>query len=235
MNLKYPGMLIIVLLLSENIFAQRPSYGKYTITTQPLQFTCRDVPITVERIFKRITLGATLAYRFDSDFERNPIGAEYWVGRSAGFTTPRFQAVTIGLSSKFFFYKKSRMYLEAQLFYRYWWHNKMLHRENSVSGYYPEYNSSAKRHVAGLKLLCGMSCIPAKKRKVNPIFNWYYGIGLRRRDSYEYGEKREVSSYGFSGSSPWYPHIYKDKEYGITLHAGFNLGVEVFSKNRLVK
>ncbi len=232
MYLKYPGLLFIVLLLSDCIFAQMPSYGKYTITTQPLQFTCRDVPITVERIFKRNTLGATLAYRFDSDFERNPI-----IGESNGaefeFISPRFKAFTFGVSSKYFISKRSRMYFEGQLFSRLWWHNTRFHEfpyKGSGDGW--QHNTSARNKVVGFKLLWGTSFIPKRIRRVNPVFNWYVGVGIRMKYIYEYGESRRYTYYGHGIYEP-----YSDKhtEWAPSMQAGFNLGVEIFSKNRLVK
>lgn len=232
MNLKYPGLFLIFILLSDGIFAQMPSYGKYSITTQPLQFTCRDFPITVERIFKRNTLGVTLAYRFDSDFERNP-----WLGSSDHgeyeFVSPMFTAFTFGANSKFFISKKNRMYFEGQLFSRLWWHNTRFHEfpyKGSADGW--QYNSSARNKVVGFKLLWGTSYIPKKIRRVNPVFSWYVGIGVRVKYMYEYGEHRR---YGYNSLGSYVPFSEKHTDWVPTTHAGFNLGVEVFSKNKPVK
>lgn len=234
MNLKLRICLFTILLFTESSFAQVQSYGKYSITTQPLQFLCRDVAITFERIFKRNTLGVTAAYRFDSDLDRNPLGdVEYWAGRNQAFACPRFNGVTFAINSKYYFTKSSRMYFDAQLFYRFWWYNDRFSYtpyKGSSTGY--DYNSSVRNHVVGLKLLWGKSYIPKKTRKINPVFIWYIGVGIRKKIMNEYGEKCKTS---FSGNSPYYPFSENSSEWTPTTHAGFNLGVEVFRKNKPVK
>ncbi len=235
MNKKH--LLIILLALAGGVnimFAQTRSLGKYSITTQPLQFLCRDVPITVERIFKRNTLGITFGYRFDSDLENNPTNnVEYWGGRHEAFTCPLYNGATIGVSSKYYFTKKSRMYFEGQLFYRFWWYNNRsweLPYKGSSFGF--DYNSSLRNHVFGFKFLWGQSYIPKKIRKVNPVFSWYVGIGIRKKYLYEYGERCRTS---YSGNSPYYPFEEKSAKWEPSTQAGFSLGVEVFSKNKLMK
>lgn len=221
---------LVFLLYNAVSFAQSPPSVKYAITTQPLQLLVRDVPVTVERAFKRHTFGLTLGYRFSSRQYENPAAqvAYYADGYPAsGFTAPRFQALTGGLSGKYFLDKAASTYLEGQLFYRYWWYDSREYGDVKPD---VEYRTSARNHIAGAKLLIGRSFVGSGE-KVKMISNVYVGLGYRARFLHEYGLVRSVDYY-HNTHGPYYPYDQSEQYFKLSFQMGVNFGVAFLPKGK---
>lgn len=213
-----------------NGFAQNRSAVRYAISTQPFQFLVRDVPVTIERVFKRHTLGLTLGYRFSSSRYENPTSqvAYYTEGYPAsGFTAPRFRAITSGLSGKYFLDKVAAIYLEGQLFYRLWWYDTREYGQNKPD---VEYRASARNHIAGAKLLIGRSFVGSGE-KVKMISNVYIGLGYRARFLHEYGLVRNVDYYSYT-RGPYQPFDRPEKHFTASFHLGVNFGFAFLPKDK---
>jgi hypothetical protein len=224
---------IICMLFCCSSLAQNRSSVKYAITTQPLQFLVRDLPVTIERVFKRHTLGLTLGYRFSPGLRENPIAVveNYTSGYPAsGFTAPRFNGITTGINTKYFLDKSGKIYLEGQVFYRYWWHNT---REFQLYKPDVEHNTSSRNHIAGVKFLLGGSLV-APGEKVKMICNFYAGLGYRARLLHEYGVIRSVDYYRAS-YGPYSPFDRSEKHFTGTFHMGLNVGFAFLSKDKVTE
>lgn len=221
---------LLMLFFSES-GAQSSTLGKYTITVQPLQLFCRDLPITVERTFKRNTLGFTLGYRFDSRLDRNPNGlVRYWLGEF-GFTSPWSKAVTLGVNSKYFLSRNNNLYIDGQLFYRYWWFDNRFHRTNHSSGDNYNYITSSRRNVIGFKLLLGYKSNLKDFGNIRTILYSYFGLGYRYQDEHEVGV-RGITNYSIS-TPRYFPYQNTSNVYSISLHLGCSIGIEIFKKNKI--
>ncbi|GAA4454800.1 hypothetical protein GCM10023092_17370 [Rurimicrobium arvi] len=196
---------------------------------------CRDLPVTVERFYKRHTVGLTLGYRSDASRPDNPnhmVG--YFAGSTPGFTTPRFKAVTLGINTKYYLSKRQDLYLDAQFFYRYWWHNTRFYEEVNYSGSSaprPEYNTSARNHVLGTKLLFGVTSASKGKRRIGTITNLFVGLGFRVKWINEDGATRMADYYNnrYSSYTP-----YSDHHYDLlpSIHLGVSFGMLVRKAER---
>ncbi len=99
--------LLVVFLIAfpfSGIFAQeKMALGKYTVTVQPLQLLVQDIPVFIERSFKRNTLGVTLGYHFKTYWDEYISGPyynfnEHW-GQVPGSVTS-YQALSFGVNAK---------------------------------------------------------------------------------------------------------------------------------------
>ena len=215
--------------------AQKNQTGKYAITTQPLQFLCRDVPITFERIYPKHTLGFSLGYRFDSRSYENPVGIiRYIAGSEREFTSPRFKGITLGVNSKIFLDKQRIFYLDGHLFYRYWWFDNREYESGfSNGGASYRYITSAQTNVFGAKLLFGMKESFLKRRIKRPFCYYYIGLGYRFKSGTEAGQ-RGITNYGTS-TSDYGAYANNSGKRTPTIHLGFNFGIEFFKKNKVTE
>lgn len=227
-------LFFILFLFAKGSTAQFKLSGKYTISMQPLQLLCRDVPIYFERIYPKHTLGFTIGYRFDSKLNENPIQPiRYWTGNDFGFTSPRFKGITLGINSKLFLDKERTFYFEGQLFYRYWWFNDRMYINSTGTGadnYV--YLVSGNRNVVGLKLLVGKSQSLRQRGTRRPFFYYYLGLGYRIKTEKESG----VTWYTNNVNSIPNPQPYStaDNSHLPSLHLGINFGIEFF-KEKLIE
>ncbi|MES2480242.1 MAG: hypothetical protein V4561_14225 [Bacteroidota bacterium] len=224
-------LLLLFTFCSKTNKAQISQFGKYSVSFQPLQLLCRDLPITFERILNRGTFGFTLGYRFDSKADVNPAGiVRYWVGSDFEFTSPRYKGVTLGINSKYSLGKERIYYVEGQLFYRHWWFKDRYYRTTFSGGDNYNYITSEESNVLGLKLLLGMKKTLKKKGKVRPFLCGFFGIGYRIKT------KNEVGLSGITNYSIQTPRYFPYKEESTknlpSVHVGINLGVEIFKSNK---
>lgn len=231
-KLKSRFVLLLILLLSNKIgTAQTASVKKFAVTTQPLQFLFRDIPVNFERIYNRQTLGFTIGYRFDASSKSSSYPMTIFTGSNLGFTASRFKALTLGVNSKYFLDNKTSIYIEGQLFFRYWWHNKSFYGNYYDGDSSPdkEYNASARNQVLGTKFLFGTRINSSKTTRIQPIMNCYIGLGCRVQFIHEYGVSRLVYN-----SSPGPFNAFDDKSIIIlpTVHFGFNVGLSILTKTK---
>lgn len=209
--------------------AQHNQSGKYSVSFQPLQLFCRDVPITFERIYPKHTLGFSLGYRFDAKLIENPIQQiSYYAGSDFEFTSPRFKGITLGVNTKSFLDKERIFYLEGQLFYRYWWFNDRMYRNGNGGSDNYVYLASGNRNVAGFKLLLGMRQSLMQRGTRRPFFYYFLGLGYRIKTEKESG-LTWYSNYLNSIPNP-IPYTKIDNSHLPSIHLGINFGIEFFRK-----
>lgn len=227
-------LILVSFFLSLRIFAQNSKLGKYTISTQPLQFLCRELPITFERVHKRSMLGITLGYRFSSKLYENPNGfMRYLFGSGGEFTSPRFNGITLGANSKIFLGKQRIFYFDGHLFYRYWWFNDRKYGTNHSHGDNYNYLTSGQTNVIGLKFLLGMKKSFSQWGKNKAFCYYYFGLGYRFKFEKESGQ---MGITNYSIYTPYYqPYQDNSAKHLPSIHLGFSLGIEVFQKERLTE
>lgn len=214
MKALYLFIFLISLSFSKIKAQKRAPLGKYTISVQPLQLFVQDIPVCIERTFKRNTLGVSLAYRFKTHWDENTEMPYYNFNQHSEpvpASVSSYQALTFGLNAKH--YTHNGYYLEGQLFYRYWWDNNRR--------YYPYTNKEIYTdvvNVVGLKCLLGHTSVLFQKGCTGIIINKYCGLSLREK---------------FKGILP-YSNFYNE-QFGLKLglQLGISLGVTTFPKNKL--
>jgi hypothetical protein len=172
--------LILWALVQIMSFGQDSTGVKYRITVTPTQFVLLDFPLTIERVFKRHTIGLTIAYR-PSIKNSGKIGGGNGNGgvyKDRNFLNPFYNAITIGFNSKYYFNTKKNLFLDANVFYRYWWFDK---KDIEYDGEKDDFKGirSERQQVVGFKLLFGRSFQLKTKSKVKPIVDLYCGAGMR--------------------------------------------------------
>jgi len=203
-------------------FGQDSTRVKFKIMTQPTQFLSNDFPLIFEKVFKRSALGLTIAYRPSTQNSGKiksygyGLAGIYWY---QNFTNDLYNAVTVGVNSKYFIVKKYNLFIEAHLFYRYWWFNNKYAEFDNMEGYRFKATRTERQNVYGLKILFGNSFQFKTKSKIKPIIDLYCGFGVRYktwkfetfngtiRDDY-YTYKKETGNY-------WMP----------TLQGGLKIGI----------
>lgn len=207
--------LLVVFLIAfpfSGIIAQKKmALGKYTVTVQPLQLLFQDIPVCIERSFKRNTLGVTLGYHFKTHWDEYISGPyynfnEHW-GQVPGSVTS-YQALSFGVNAKH--YITNRYYFEGQLFYRYWWDNN--------TGFFPYHINVV--NVVGLKCLFGHTSVISGKGSLRVIINKYCGMSFREKFK------------GKSGNSDFF-----NEQFGFTpgLQLGVSVGITTFPKDKMIK
>jgi hypothetical protein len=138
------------------------------------------------------------------------------------FWNPLYNAITIGLNSKYYLTPKKHLFYEAHLFYRHWWFNNKDCEYDNVEGYQFDGIRTERQNVLGLKALFGSSFKINLNSKVKPIFDLYCGIGVR------YKNYRFKTYNGTVGDT--YVNYWKDKGsiWKPSIHLGLKIGVEIF-------
>ena len=140
---------------------------------------------------------------------------------SQNFWNHLYEAVTIGLNSKYFLSEKRTFFLEANIFFRHWWFDNKYGKFDNVEGYRFDGLRTERQNVYGLKLYIGHSFSIKSEQKVKPIFDLYSGIGVRYKE-YEFET--------YNGTVLDVYHNYK-KDIGNywtpTLHLGVKIGLSI--------
>ena len=197
---------------------------KLRITTIPIQLCFYDFPINIEKSFNQFTAGVITSYRLST---RNSGRVSGGVGLLGGYQTqnfwnPFYNALTIGLNSKYYFAKEKHDFIESILFYRYWWFNYKDCEYNNVEGYNFQGTRTERQDVLGLKLLYGQSFTIKVKSKVKPIIDLYVGLGLRY-NTYKFET--------FNGTVKGIYYDYKQdtgNSWAPSFHFGLKLGIGIF-------
>ena len=203
-------------------FGRDSTRGKYKIMTQPSQFLSNDFPLIFEKVFNRSTLGFTIAYRPST--QNSGTIKSYGHGLAGAYLYQNFNnnlynAVTVGVNSKCFIIKKYNLFIEAHLFYRYWWFkNKYAEFDNAIGTRFKATRTESQ-NVYGLKILFGNSYQFMKESKIKPIIDVYLGFGVRYKtwqfETFNGTNREKYYSYNKETGNYWTP----------TLQGGFKVGI----------
>jgi hypothetical protein len=133
------------------------------------------------------------------------------------FLEDKYNAVALGINSKFFFKKTRRWYFDPQFYYRRWTDKNEFANDTLTNVYTKRVN-----HI-GVKLLFGTRVPLSRKGTIRPVMTFYTGIGGRMVTNIN---TQESSHHGIP--DPATRHTRKD--YEPNLHLGFTLGVEWHKK-----
>ena len=178
-------------LFDKTALSQRNSMGKYTLSTQPLQFLFKELPIVFQRNYKNASIGMLLAYRFDSKLSRNPAPLVSYYLEESRYAAPRYKAITIGLSGKYYLWKGEMKFIEGQIFYRNWWFRDRYYEE-IIKTQITYAIASYDAEVWGGKILVGETINFSKNKKSNFVLTYFLGIGLRQ----SWYSERGIQSHG---------------------------------------
>jgi len=211
-------------LSSYSAFGQDSTRVKFSISTNPTQYFFLDFPVIFEGYYHRHTIGLTISYRPSTlnsgeiSSGKGPRLGEYIYQNYHNYL---YNAVTLGLNSKYFLRKQDNVYLDGQIFYRYWWFDrKKASFENVEGGYSFDGTRTEKQNILGFKLLFGKTVEYKYGHKIRPIINMYVGIGLRYKtylfETFDGVVNGSYYSYKKDNWSLWTPSL----EFGITLGLG---------------
>lgn len=177
-------LLLGFIFLCYHLFGQDSLKRNYQITITPGQFIFNDYSITAEKFFGRHTLGLTLGYRPSTKSGGEITGGTGMFGdyENQNMWNGLYDAVTIGLNSKYYFNKKNRFFGDVGLFYRNWWFENKYAKYDNIEGYRFDGLRTEQQHVYGLKLLIGYSTYLLKGNSNSIILDFYGGIGLRNKE-----------------------------------------------------
>jgi hypothetical protein len=224
---------VITLLYLIITFSFLHSYGQdstrveFSISTNTTQYFFLDFPLIFEKYYTRHTLGLLISYRPSTmnsgevTSGKGPITGEYVFQNYHNYL---YHAVTVGVNSKYFFSKKNNLYIDGQVFYRYWWFdNKEAVFENVEGGYTFDGLRTEKQNILGFKLLFGKSIQIVSRHKIRPIINMYVGTGLRykkyRFETFNGFVNGNYYTYKEDVWSQWIPSL----EFGMNIGLGVDM------------
>lgn len=214
------------------VSAQQFPLGKYTFSVQPLQLFFQEIPISFERSFGRNTLGILAAYRFKTKWDQNQNMPYYNFNEHmmpTQYSISNFQAITIGLNAKHYFTKHPKMFIEAQLFYRYWWEKKeyFLHLKG-----YEHFTLNDRIDIVGVKFLYGHTSVYRANKKCKFILHKYIGLSWRYRIMQTHMQSRTVN-----GNTEYFSYASERGEPGHALgfQLGLNFGLSMNPRETIVK
>jgi hypothetical protein len=182
--MKYLVTLCFIVVLQSHSFCQDTTHVKYRITITPTQFIFLDFPVTIEKVFNRQTIGLTISYRpaprNSGEIKGGTGGFGYYLDQ--GFRNQMYNAVTIGLLSKYYLSNFRKLYLEANPFYRYWWFDNKQCSYDNVEGYNFDATRSETINEYGFKLFFGKSVMFRSKGKIKPVLDAFIGAGIRYKE-----------------------------------------------------
>jgi hypothetical protein len=172
-----------MLLSIQYLCAQETKGITYRIMTVPTQYVFNEYNLAVERVFKRNTLGLEFGFRPSTQRsgEAQSGGRGMWFGdySNQNFVNKLYNGVTFGVNSKYYLSSQNKRYIEAVVFYRYWWFNDKNCYYNNVEGYRFNGTRTESQNIFGIKLLFGRSFQLRTSFKLKPIMDLYCGVGVR--------------------------------------------------------
>ena len=216
------GMFLV--LSTHSLLAQEIKIIKYRIMTIPTQFVVNDYNLGVERVFKRNTLGFQLGFRPATQFSgevKSIIHGLYGDYSNQNFVNKLYNGFTFGLNSKYYLTSQNRFYVEALIFYRYWWFNNKNCYLNSVEEGSFSGTRTESQNVFGLKVLFGRSFQIRTSFKLKPILDLYCGVGVRYKsyvfDTYNGTVGDIYYTYNQEAYQYWVPSIQGGIKIGVGL------------------
>lgn len=174
---------ISLIFLCFSLFGQDSQTRNYRVMITPSQFIFNDYSISAEKFFGRHTIGLTLGYKPSTKSSGEVSGGAGLFGayEDQNMWNGLYDAVTIGLNSKYYFGKENRFYGDFCLFYRNWWFENKYARYDNVEGYRFDGLRTEEQNVYGLKLLIGYSTYILKRNRNSIVIDFYAGIGVRNK------------------------------------------------------
>jgi len=211
-------------------FGQDSGRIKYSISTNVSQYLFLDFPVTFEKYYNRHTIGLTMSYRPSTMNSAVITDIGFGAVPGTGYVNQNFHnflynAMTIGLNSKYFLTTPNRFYIDVNLFYRYWWFDKKYatYDANVEKPLAYHFNGvrSEKQNILGLRLLIGVTKAFREGHKIRPIINMYFGTGLRYKiynfETFSGYVNNEYYTYKKDTWGQWVP----------TMELGVNIGLAV--------
>lgn len=204
--------------------AQSDTIESLRISTIPVQYFFLDFPFIIEKSYQRHTLGVLISYRPSTKSSGEipgitGLGGEYIY---QNYWNPLYNGVTAGFVSKYYLSEKRKSFLEADLFYRFWWFNNKDAIFDNVEGYRFEGTRTERQHIAGLKLLFGSSKKLPSKSRYQPFLDTYFGLGVRYKyyqfETYDGFVWDQYYDYKKDQGNLWLPSIHVGVRIGLNMH-----------------
>lgn len=194
-------------------------HATFRVMTIPSQFVVLDFPIVIEKIIKkRHSIGLLFSYRPSTqnsgEIRAGGAGSDYVY---QNFQNKMNNAVTVGLSTKYYMPQWYNLFFEADLFYRYWWFENKDCYYNNVEGYSFDGIRTEHQNVYGLKMLIGRSFELKSNAKVKFVLDIYGGLGMRYR-TYTY------ETVDGTVNDQYYPYL---KETGTNFSFSPQIGIKI--------
>jgi len=176
---------ILLVFLSALSFARSndTTHVHWKITTKPTELLLGNIPLTVEKVYKRRTLGLTLAYRpsYQSSGNVSSAGSGLAGDYEYQYAMNKIvQGAYVGINSKnYIFGAHRKFYIDPELFFRRWWCNNKNESFSNVEGYHFNATRTESINVYGLKILMGYSFVFCKTKAHKIVMDTYFGTGLR--------------------------------------------------------
>jgi len=148
-----------------------------------------------------------------------PIFGLFATYANQNFFNPLYNAFTIGINSKNYFSKYNNLYIDGNIFYRFWWFDKKNCSYNNVEDEVWSGIRTERQNVYGIKLLIGNTFQIRTNIKIKPIIDLYCGVGLR------YKTCRFETINGTFFNSLFLPYKLETENYWApSVHFGLNVG-----------
>lgn len=175
---------ILFICLPLLLHAQRDSLSpRWKITTKPTEILFGNIPITVERVFARRTLGITASYRpaYQNGGEVAAISTGMFGDYQYQYAANKIvEGLYVSVNSKQYVSKRIRnFYIDPELFYRRWWCDDKMAIFKNVEGYRFDAIRTESVNVYGLKVLAGYSFVLGRRKKPAIVVDAYGGLGVR--------------------------------------------------------
>lgn len=209
---------------NQKVCAQKDTIESLRISTIPVQYFFLDFPFIIEKSYKRHTLGVLISYRPSTKSSGEipgitGLGGEYIY---QNYWNPLYNGVTAGFVSKYYLSEKRKSFLEADLFYRFWWFNNKDAIFDNVEGYRFEGTRTERQYIAGLKLLFGSSKKLPSKSRYQPFLDTYFGLGVRYKyyqfETYDGFVWDQYYDYKKDQGNLWLPSLHFGVRIGLNMH-----------------
>jgi len=202
---------------------------RWKITVRPFEFFVRNFPLTVEKVFDRMTIGLTVAYRtpYQNSGKVNT-GINIPGGYTVNYPFNGYaQGMSVEANSKQYIFsgkaQKHRLYVDAALFYRRWWFEGKNTSHDRVEGTdpHPSFNGLRNEYlnVVGAKALIGTSVFSHNVGKLKLVMDFYGGVGLRYKtwkfETFNGTVEGQYYTYNKETGNKWAPSIQGGVQVGI--------------------
>ena len=207
---------------------------RYIVTTLPSQYLFGDYPVKVEYLFRRQSVGIILGYKpatSNGGHLGDKVVPQYV---DMNIISNVYNAVTVGLSTKFFFKKKGSAFIEGEVFYRHWWFDDKEYSFSLANAYRFSGIRTERQEVRGGKIVFGITHVSSSTSRIKWVLEPFIGVGLRFK-SYHFETRngtvndRHYDYYAEDGSWQEEEKVIEEKAIGrlksITPQAGIRFGI----------